>query len=97
MEEFLFQYTKEEFKSDFRKIVADELRETKPESKEPTRPKYGTRDEVKKVIHVSLPTLSRMNRDGILTARKLGGRVLYLWDDVYKAIEQGQNLKYRRK
>jgi len=93
--EFLIHYTKDEFQSDLKKIVSDAIREHQPEEK-PTRPKYGTRDEVKKVIHVSLPTLNRMNKDGILTARKIGGRVLYLWSDVDKAIEQGQNLKYRR-
>ena len=94
--EFLIHYTKDEFQSDLKKIVSDAIREHRPEEKT-ARPKYGTRDEVKKVIHVSLPTLNRMNKDGILTARKIGGRVLYLWSDVEKAIEQGQNLKYRRK
>lgn len=97
MEQFLIHYTVDEFHHDLKKIVSETIRETKPESKEPARPKYGTRDEVKKVIHVSLPTLNRMNKDGILTARKISGRVLYLWDEVYAAIEQGQNLKYRRK
>lgn len=94
--DFLIHYTKDEFQSDLKKIVTDAIREHRHEEK-PTRPKYGTRDEVKKVIHVSLPTLNRMNKDGILKAHKISGRVLYLWDEVYAAIEQGQNLKYRRK
>jgi len=94
--DFLIHYTKDEFQSDLKKIVTDAIREHRPEEKT-ARPKYGTRDEVKKVIHVSLPTLNRMNKDGILTARKISGRVLYLWDEVYTAIEQGQNLKYVRR
>jgi len=93
--DFLIHYTKDEFQSDLKKIVNDAIREHQSEVK-PARPKYGTRDEVKKVIHVSLPTLNRMNKEGILKAHKISGRVLYLWDEVYAAIEQGQNLKYRR-
>ncbi len=96
MEHFLIHYTVSEFQNDIRKIVAETLRDTKPEIKEPTRPEYGTREEVKNEIHVSYPTLSRFHKEGILTARKIGGRVLYLWSDVDRAINQQQNLKYRR-
>ena len=93
--DLLIQYTKEEFQSDLKKIVTDAIREHQPEEKT-TRPKYGTRNEVKKVVHVSLPTLSRMNKEGILKAHKISGRVLYIWDEVFASIEQGQSLKYRR-
>lgn len=80
----------------FKRWVIEAIRETKPESKEPTNPEYLTRKEVKEKLHVSFPTLNRFDKEGILIAQKIGGRVLYLYSDVQKALKQGQNLKYRR-
>ena len=94
--ELLIQYTKDEFQSDIKKWVAAAIRDCMPESKEPVRPEYGTRQQVKDEIHVSYPTLNRLDREGILTAKKIGGRVLYLWSDVEKAINPDQPIKYRR-
>jgi hypothetical protein len=94
--DLLIQYTKEEFQNDLKKIVADAIRETKPESKEPIRPEYLTRQQVKEKLHVSFPTLNRFDKEGILTAHKIGGRVLYLWSDVETAINPDQPVKYRR-
>lgn len=95
--ELLIQYTKEDFQSDLKKIVADAIREHKPKSKEPIRPEYLTRQQVKEKLHVSFPTLNRFDKEGILTAHKIGGRVLYLWSDVEKAINPDQQpIKYRR-
>lgn len=96
MEQYLIHYSVAEFQNDLKKIVADVIRETKTESKEPVRPKYVTRQQVKDELHLSFPTLNRFDKEGILTARKIGGRVLYLWSDVEMAINQDQNLKYRR-
>ena len=96
MEQFLIHYTVSEFQSDIRKIVADALRETKPESKQPIRPEYLTRKQVKEELHVSFPTLNRFDKEGILTARKIGGRVLYLRSDVEMAINPDKPIKYRR-
>jgi len=97
MEQFLIQYTVSDFQADIRKIVAETIRDTKPESKEPIRPEYLTRQQVKEKLHVSFPTLNRFDKEGILTAHKIGGRVLYLWSDVEKAINPDQPpVKYRR-
>lgn len=96
MEQFLFHYTVSDFQNDIRKIVAETIRDNKPESKETIRPEYLTRQQVKEKLHVSFPTLNRFDKEGILTAHKIGGRVLYLWSDVEKAINPDQPIKYRR-
>lgn len=96
MEQFLIHYTVSEFQSDIRKIVADALRETKPESREPIRPEYLTRQQVKEKLHVSFPTLNRFDKEGILTAHKIGGRVLYTLESIEKALNPDQPIKYRR-
>jgi len=94
--ELLIQYTKDEFQIDIKKWVAAAIREYIPESKEPIRPEYITRQQAKEELHVSFPTLNRFDKEGILTARKIGGRVLYLWSDIEKAINPDQPIKYRR-
>jgi hypothetical protein len=96
MEQFLIHYTVSDFQNDIRKIVADAIRETKSQSKEPERPEYLTRQQAKEELHVSFPTLNRFDKEGILTARKIGGRVLYLRSDIEKAINPDQPIKYRR-
>jgi hypothetical protein len=97
MEQYLIHYSVSEFHADIRKIVAETIRDTKPQSKEPIRPEYLTRQQVKEKLHVSFPTLNRFDKEGILTAHKIGGRVLYLWSDVEKAINpEQQPIKYRR-
>ena len=96
MEQYLIHYSVADFQSDLKKIVADAIREFKPETKEPNRPEYVTRQQVRDELHVSFPTLNRFDKEGILTAKKIGGRVLYLWSDIEKAINQDHNIKYRR-
>jgi len=95
MKELLIYTEKNELLAEIRIIVAEEIQKllSKPEVK---APKYGTRLEISKFLRVSFPTLNRFERDKILIPCKIGGRVLYKWDDVYKTVEQGNNPKYRR-
>jgi hypothetical protein len=95
MAELLIYLTVEQFDERLNKF-AETILGTKTQSKEPNSPEYRTRKEVSKELHVSFPTLNRFDKEGILTARKIGGRVLYLQLDIEKAINQDQNLKYRR-
>ena len=44
---------------------------------------YMTRDEVSKVLNVTVQTLNNWRREGVLNPLKIGGRVLYLKEDVY--------------
>ena len=97
MEQFLIHLTVAQFQDQIKTIVSEILLETKTGSKKTISPEYATRKEVCEKIHVSLPTLNRMNRDQILKAHKISGRVLYIWDEVYSAIQQPQAIKYRRK
>ena len=42
-----------------------------------------TRGEVSKLLNVSLVTLYNWEKKKVLVSRKVGGRVLYLRDEVY--------------
>jgi hypothetical protein len=45
-----------------------------------------TREEVSKLLNVSLVTLHNWEKKKVLVSRKVGGRVLYLRDEVYKRL-----------
>jgi len=57
---------------------------------------YGTRKEVAKELKVSLPTLTEYTKNGTIKGYRIGGRVLYKWNDVFESLELIQSLKYKR-
>jgi hypothetical protein len=50
--------------------------------------KYITRQETAAMIRVSLVSLNKYRRLGILLPQKIGGRVLYDYDQVIQAIDE---------
>jgi len=62
----------------------------------PQRETYGTRKDVAKELHISLPTLNELTKNGTLQGNRIGGRVLYKWDYVFEAVKEIKTLKYRR-
>ena len=57
---------------------------------------YGTRKEVAKALHISLPTLNVLTKSGILKGYRLQGRVLYKWAEVENSLEEIVSVRYRR-
>lgn len=57
---------------------------------------YGTRKEVAKELKISLPTLNDFTKRGIIKAYRIGGRVLYRWEEIYKSLQEIKSQKYRR-
>ncbi len=57
---------------------------------------YGTRKEVAKELKISLPTLTEHTQSGNLKGYRIGGRVLYKWDEVFESLELIKSLKYKR-
>ncbi len=96
MKDILFEKgTTDEFVS----IVVDAIRsEFKNLPKAPDqKPKvYGTRMEVAKALHISLPTLNELTKTGILTGYRLQGRVLYKWIEIDQALKKIESVKYPR-
>jgi hypothetical protein len=45
-----------------------------------------TREEVSKLLNVSLVTLHNWDKRKVLVSRKVGGRVIYMRDEVYARI-----------
>ena len=59
-------------------------------------PKYYTRQETANLLHVTLPTLSRLTKDGLITSKHVGGRILYDAESIDAAVKQQVVFKYRR-
>jgi transcription initiation factor TFIIIB Brf1 subunit/transcription initiation factor TFIIB len=58
--------------------------------------KYLTRNEVSKVLNVTVQTLNNRRREGVLNPLKTGGRVLYRKEDVYNLSSNYKNQKTRK-
>lgn len=56
---------------------------------------YG-RKETAQLLHVTLPTLARLTKDGLITAKKIGSRVLYEAEAIDNAVKENRMFKYRR-
>lgn len=52
-----------------------------------TKSDLMTREEVSKLLNVSLVTLHNWEKKKVLVSRKVGGRVLYLRDEVYSRLK----------
>ena len=59
-------------------------------------PRYYTRKETAQLIHVTLPTLARLSKDGIITAKKIGSRILYDAEAIDEAVRENRMFKYKR-
>ena len=58
-----------------------------PESRTSDFPNYLTREELSRQLHISLPTLNTYTKNGLIPAKRLGSRVLYLESDVQNALK----------
>lgn len=59
-------------------------------------PKFYSRKETAQLLHVTLPTLARLTKDGLITAKKIGSRVLYEADAIDNAVKENRMFKYIR-
>lgn len=59
-------------------------------------PRYYSRNETAKILHVTLPTLARLTKDGLITAKKVGSRILYEAEAIDAAVKGNRILKYKR-
>ena len=58
--------------------------------------KYLTRLEACKALHISLPTLSHYSELGLIPAKRIGNRILYLEADIQNALKDIPTRKYNK-
>ena len=67
-----------------RECIREELQDIQPVKEETA--KYLTRLEVCKALNISLPTLSRYSELGLIPAKRIGNRILYLQSDIEDSL-----------
>ncbi len=55
-----------------------------------------SRKETAKTLCISLPTLNQWTKDGVITAYRIGNRVLYKIEDIKSALTEIKVLKFNR-
>ena len=85
--------TAEELQEVIRSVIKEELHVFQPKKNE-TR--YLTRNEVVDLLKISLPTLHKYTKRGIVKGYKIGTRVLYRLDELELSINCIEVSRYRR-
>lgn len=91
-----------ELESKFAQIVEDKIKNLFAENnrkEENSRERFAMREEVAERLRISLPTLGKLTKDGILKAYRIPNsrRVSYKWDEVESVLEEINSTKYKRK
>lgn len=85
----------DEFKSIIGDIIEEKLRQFKQEQPKFSGDEFITRQEVCKLLRISLGTLHSYTKDGTLNGYRIGGRVLYRKDEIEKSLIEIQSTKYK--
>ncbi len=90
-------FNRDDLKSSIREVLAEVLATYQPKPIEKTAPRKYTREELAEVVlHVSLPTIHGMMKQGILPYVKVGRRTLFDADTIDAMVASGELKKYRR-
>jgi excisionase family DNA binding protein len=84
-----------DFKFMIGEVVREQL-ETLIPKKEPQEHFYLTRSEAAAKLRITLSTLDKYSKAGIVQSYKVGGRIRFKSSDIEKAFEAVKNQKYRR-
>ena len=85
--------TPEELRESIREIIREQLLTF---TQKEANPKYKTRREASTLLKISLPTLDDYTARGIISASRIGTRILYSEEDIIEAIKKIPVQKYRR-
>ena len=78
-------------------IIVERVTNKLLEAIKPKEPRYYSRAETAQLLHVTLPTLARLTKEGLITAKKAGGRVLYEAEAIDAAVREQRTFKYKHK
>lgn len=77
-------------------MVADRIVEQLLPAMANKEPRYYTRVETARILNITLPTLHRLTKDGLITSKKVGNRILYEAEAIDAAVMENRTLKYKR-
>ena len=76
-------------------IIVERVTDKLLTAMKPKEPRYYSRAETAQLLHVTLPTLARLTKEGLITAKKAGGRVLYEAEAIDAAVKENRVFKYK--
>lgn len=77
-------------------VIVDRVSEKVLTATERREPRYYTRQETADRIRVTLPTLARLTKEGLIASKRIGSRILYNADAIDEAVKKQVIFKYRR-
>lgn len=77
-------------------MIETKLQVASPTDDNNNQSKFITRQEVSKLLKISLPTLNEWTKLGWLQSYKIGNRVLYKLLEVEQAIDKVSTYKFRK-
>lgn len=80
----LFTLTVQSLEPIFKSWIKEVLTSSEPVND--SEPEFFTRQDVCRILHLSLPTVDRYTRIGILEGKKVGNRILYSKESLEKAL-----------
>lgn len=90
-------FNHDDLKSSIREVMAELLANFQPKQASAMTPRKYTREQLAdEVLHVSLPTIHGMMKQGILPYVKVGRRTLFDADVIDAMVARGELKKYRR-
>lgn len=84
------------FFASFVDVIVDRVAESVLTATAKKEPKFYTRKETADLLHVTLPTLARLTKDGLIVYKRIGSRILYEADAIDEAVKKQVIFKYRR-
>lgn len=76
--------------------LADLVVQKLQEEKAGIIPRYYTRKEVAKILHVTLPTIHNMIKRGDIAPKRVNGRVLFDAEAIDAAVRECRLFRYKR-
>ncbi|HUX56450.1 MAG TPA: helix-turn-helix domain-containing protein [Bacteroidales bacterium] len=90
----LFTLTLEKLEPIFKTWLYEVLKASEPVPD--PEPAFFTRHDVRRILHISLPTVDKYTHAGILKGQKCGNRILYSKDSIQEALKGISEVKFKR-
>ena len=80
----------------FLDVLAEKISERVIAATLQKEPRYYSRKETAELLRVTLPTLARLTKDGLIAAKRVGSRILYDASSIDDAVKENRIFKYKR-
>lgn len=80
-----------------KQLVRETISEVLDRTSQPTQQEYFTREEASELLKVSLVTIDKYSKQGLIRSQRIGGRILFHAEDILSALQTIDDFKYKRR